>query len=102
MSTSMPTPIGACPSCGGQRYAGLTHQCHTTVKVGGVVMPPGTSITFGQGGTIQDAHLFHLTGLCSMSSGHEFCQGRVYTGHDGERSVYVPCECGCHEEAKAA
>lgn len=101
MNSSVPTPIGACARCGGQRYAGLTHQCRTTVKVGGVVMSPGETVRFGQGGTIQPTQLFNITGLCGYGQ-HGFCQNRVYQGHDGERSVYAPCDCDCHEEAKAA
>lgn len=45
--------------------------------------------------------LFRITGLCGEGR-HGFCQNRVYVGHDGEKSVYVPCDCDCHEEAKAA
>lgn len=98
----MPQPIGACATCGGQRFAGITHQCSTTVKVGGVVMSPGESVTFGQGGTLQGAQIFTITGLCA-SDGHRFCQNRVYQGHDGEKSVYAACDCECHTaEAQAA
>lgn len=106
MTTSgTPQPIGACPSCGGARYAGLTHQCVTTVKVGGVIMRPGETVTFGQGGTLTALHndapqLFSITGLCTMGQ-HGFCQNRVYLESSGIRDTVVPCECDCHAETEA-
>lgn len=44
--------------------------------------------------------LFRITGLCHAGQ-HRFCQGRVYQGHDGIRSVYLPCDCTCHTEPEA-